>query len=443
MINYNKFVLFLTEQKQNKKLAMNSGHVESYGIELDWRNAGVEVYEKDKLIILLDCSFSVISQTRRGGRRWYMNQAESQEGASEEVKKKSETKIIIVAEMEGLMKYLHILHTKYNLTGVKICMYTFSCKCERFYTNILTNPSTELKDLCDNFPTLFNIEGGGTYLAGAIQTIEEEITDNSQLIIATDGQPSDDDAKGTKCCSIISKYQNLSLVMIGAGSISDESKKGPLSDTSVIFRRGSTDVEDFNRFRSASYSECNLDFMFNMCLASKESVYAPACERYELLTTAIDDFLNDLVIKKYAVVLDDQIVDVDSEVNRHLNNDFVCLFNHPQFGLYVITQNWQASVSFSPTRRGREIISISAGSCRAFKSCMIADKNANVHDLKNDYYTVFNEKELTSVILDYDVTEGDLYRNGGGRQHADGEALELVLNKDYRGFCRVRKIIQK
>ncbi|HLX54938.1 MAG TPA: hypothetical protein VKR58_13415, partial [Aquella sp.] len=141
----------------------------------------------NKIIVIIDVSGSTDNAGGSFGTRF---------AALTQSKTKTKTKIIIMAELEGVVNHLVQMMGVYDLTGIQFIVYAFSTltiKCHRskiisnenMYDNVLTNLDTHVEYQC-----------GGTDLYMAVKTAFAEVafTDRIELIIATDGQTENADS---------------------------------------------------------------------------------------------------------------------------------------------------------------------------------------------------------------------------------------------------------
>lgn len=365
---------------------METNTVQSqYKIVLDWTQKGKEKFTKNILSIFIDDSGSTNNNWGRGRGRF-----------NTETSTDNKTKFIFVAEMEGVVNILNIIHMKYDLTNINLQLKMFSDSVRTVFDRILSNPCEELEYLSRNFSSLFTPEFSGTHLYRALS---ENLSDNSMVIIATDGHPSDDNSEGEKCCTLFESYPNMTLIMVGAGSVKEQT-----GESSFCYRRGITNRESFLAMRQSNYSECNLNFMYNMCASVKESVYCPAFGDYSFLVKNIRNFLNESnEAQKYGVRIETAITPYPNEVNECLNSEKDVIY-HCQYGSYLITKYFQVALNMIKPRYQGEYYT---------QPCISSLHNKTFEEVF--YYSIDNITVDTNTIS---------------------------IAKDTNGFCRCRKVVE-
>jgi len=263
------------------------------------------------------------------------------------------TKPIIFSEMEACILALNRLHRKFDLTGTALNYYVFSDECHLAYQMTMTDPSRQLREFAERMKVLTPPWQGGTRTKQALSQIgaSGHLSD-AIVILATDGQPTDDSrdgvAEGTYggCASIVAQYRNSDWIVIGAGSIADKSGSGSLA----VCRDGSYQIGDRSMLRRASTvggAECNTFFLATIIETSSTGVYLPACRdrvtgEYAILHNAMDNYFDRET--RYSVVLDHGLMEYSHEISKALSDGKVVLENVPGRGWYLITTKFQLAV---------------------------------------------------------------------------------------------------
>ena len=275
--------------------------------------------------ILLDMSGS--TNNRHGGngrRRFQQNTEDTEPGAQLLI----QTKIIYLAEEEGLAHIFVELANKYDMTGIKLVLASFSTDCQ-IVTNIIINSSEELYNLASQIDSLIIKKFGSTDLTNALQLLFTECNENTLFILASDGCPNDCLSTLTMFNNIVKKYKInnkiIDMFSIGAGSI-QESINGSKNYISCRgnFNLNYTDPEIISRTKSSS-SECDQAFL--QSLSEKVNgfgAYSGAFGDYSQLVLGFNNFLEKKELgyddKKWFVELDDSLKELAEKEQQILNN---------------------------------------------------------------------------------------------------------------------------
>jgi hypothetical protein len=306
-----------------------------------WIEPGREPFVHQQVTILLDASGSTFNLGGRGRDRFSQRDIDHEST-------QSKTKPIIFSEMEAVVTCLYRLFKSYDLTGVSLFYYVFSSDCRLVYhLSSMSDPAAFLKDFARRLKLLTPPLRGGTQTLGALQQVGAVgHLDHALIILATDGQPGDDTSSGPDagqgCGNELKKHPDSSLIVIGAGSVSDG--VGMFG----VCREGSYVHGDRSLLRGSS-SECNTAFLAAILESSRVGVYLPACRdrttgKYQILEEALEAFFRPESTPTYRVVLDSGLLSYSKDVSRALHSGRACLVEVDGKGWYLITRHYQLAI---------------------------------------------------------------------------------------------------
>lgn len=283
-------------------------------------------------------------------------------------KAESGTDPIIAAEIKGVIHYLYEMSHVYNLKDVVLQIHTFSNDIE-FVGELTIDSHENLAKLLQDLPNIMKYSFGGTnLLAGVKKVCEDELIlkNNTHIVIASDGHPNVE-AGPDQIISYLKGlpeivYQNLSVALIGAGSIQLSQGGGFGIRSSGSRSTGAIFVlndESFNMpllcnnlFGSVSktITECNIGFLLEIMNIMKSSVYLPAFGDYSKLRETAREYFNDILTYKnnvlYKVVLDTgSPVVLPENIQYGLNNSHAVIGYSPvPKSWYLYTKKWQVAL---------------------------------------------------------------------------------------------------
>jgi hypothetical protein len=268
----------------------------------------------------------MVTPDRAGGRF----DTEIDDDAGKE--KKLKTKIIAIAELEGICTTLAILAASYNMIGVTLSIVSFD---QTYYESLfgvytIRNNATFQTEFLDQLAKNSAYRGiGCTALLPTLRSSVDYINTRNEktlLIIATDGQPNE----GGNTPEIIAYLDPILkddrtlipfIFTIGAGSIDIGTSACNGNKRFEICSRYTKDIASMQRASSVVRGECNNLFLIEITSLSEHGLYCPACTDYSELTQAVTEFVNDVtpLLKFYKTVLSDSGVlgNLPVEVTRY------------------------------------------------------------------------------------------------------------------------------
>jgi hypothetical protein len=233
----------------------------------------------------------------------------------------SDTKIIIVAELEAVAHTLVDIANKYIIDNVQLNILSFGSK---YYNAISIKVNNELiHDIARHLDVIVPFDCGATATLPTLQHLFDEFkyNENVYLIIATDGRPSDSTEDVLLYMNKV--YMNfkkndklLHITAIGAGSIKKTvCSRGYIRNTHLNI---DTMPQLSHRNDSSEYLECDIDFLLEICKYCDTSMYLPACGKYELLFETLGNFNRSKL--QWKVHLDDGMCNLHDPVNTAFNN---------------------------------------------------------------------------------------------------------------------------
>jgi len=254
------------------------------------------------------------------------------------------TKIIVMAELEGLANVLAILCAKYDLTGIMFSLKSFG-------SNVFNCLSTELKSNADlleiitDLPKHILCDFSSTATLPCLQEFfDSENLESKLLILATDGQPNVPSHSGTApyvleyVKELRKKDRILNIITIGAGSIQEA-----CGATALSFYRGLTVVAQRQAHGS---SECNLPFLVDLKnLSSLCGVYLPACRDYTELKKGMSDFVANTKVMTFGVFVDGVVSKCEhpDRIVECISNGF-CYFSKRPYGDFFVVRDETCSI---------------------------------------------------------------------------------------------------
>ena len=299
---------------------------------------------------VIDCSSSTDNSRGRGRHNQDM------------LSSSTETKVIAIAELEGVSKTIAELANKYNMTGTVIYLYSFgssvfNCILPNSQYKVTTNENLQ-NELLNILDTLIVYDGGSTALLPALQKVFSVCKQEAMLVIATDGQPNHEGGVEDVCSYMKQELQKdkcyiTCLIAIGAGSIQEKQHMFVGNRVSHVFsKHDSMEERDIIRKAIAGMGdcmrECNNLFLLRLAELAKDGVYCPACTDYSELSTTLQEYFNGTRIAKYKTVLDNnRFGDLPQFVNHTFNMipEIKAVIVHTPFGYYFITRDRQISVT--------------------------------------------------------------------------------------------------
>jgi hypothetical protein len=303
-------------------------------------------------VCLIDVSGSTNNSGGRGRGRVDVLKSEDQISKSDEQPQK--TKIIILAELEGLSKMFAMYAEKYDLTNVKIKIISFGTTVVDNVTYRVSNNELLFDEFLSNLDKKVAYDGGSTNLMEALNYVQNLQLGPSVLVITTDGQPNTN-GNASEICQYMEPYLAGEspfehVITIGAGSIQENQRCLNGSRYNVFFRETTTneirEATSLSRI-SSSGAECNNLFLIALASYAKSGVYCPACRNYDELETAFELYLNGIE-KRYQVPLDNgTFAEFSSDVNNMLKNCNAVATVTP-YGSYLVTRNRQIAIEDLP-----------------------------------------------------------------------------------------------
>ena len=281
------------------------------------------------------------------------------------------TKIICIAEMECISHLFAIMANKYIFDpNMIIKVYTFS---DGIYNGAILDNVTpnSLYEFANSFPKelMFNSSSTATNLVfdNIVQHLNPE--QNVLCVLATDGQPNDKQLTLKSVTDLTSriKSQSLTMMIIGSGSISNETVL-PFSRSNLngIIRdipRRLNNIENNNmetetnsennpgnntRIVNSAYSECDIDYIRSLLdfFSSKENLfnlYVGAYGDYDDAKKAFIDFFDKTPIVWKAYLLsgkDNNPIICNSSLSEQVEISYIkkiiTTVNIPPYGNYLI-----------------------------------------------------------------------------------------------------------
>jgi len=289
--------------------------------ELDLSISETIKFPYQKIVVLFDVSGSTnnIGFGRGRGRHMIL---QDQDACSD--KDKSNTKFILLAELEGLAHYLNQITKTFDVSNVDLIIWSFSSSHKKCY-EIKLKDNHHLNSLILGFPEIINYEQSGTNLLDALKTSLSEIDNDVyfHLIIVTDGQP---EQKNLVIDYLKTSDKQFDVTTIGAGSIKDSiggqhryhfsRKQG--DDVINVNSDISSEIMSFQQMQISKFggsSECDMSFLINLMLTSKHNgCYCPSFGNYESLIKSANEFFESLdfdkmVLPNFRTILDDGLSD--------------------------------------------------------------------------------------------------------------------------------------
>lgn len=237
--------------------------------------------------------------------------------ANHHVKK---TKIIALAELEGIANFIAHIASEYDMSGITIRISSFGGDTyhSKFGDYVVKN-NASLQEFLDTLDRNIFYDSGDTALLPALQEVYDRTTADGRstcLVIASDGQPNSHGSV-SDVLSVSKEYLRnpkcpiKTVFTIGAGSIEEGSsacRGGKRFETCFRDRDGTSE-----QYRSASNSggECNNAFLIDLASLAQNGAYFPACTDYSELHTALDEFFAYINRKQMRTVLDKRMRPVD------------------------------------------------------------------------------------------------------------------------------------
>ena len=305
-----------------------------------------------QIYIIIDCSGST-DNTLRSTRGMATNTTEEP---------KLQSKIIAIAQLEGISRTIAELTNKYNMTGTAIVLHSFGssiykCLLPNSQYVVTTNENLQ-NELLNNLDKLIVYDGGGTALLPALREVFSICKLNSMLVIATDGQPNTEGNTETVCIYMKQELQKEScpitcLIAIGAGSIQENQHMFYGNRASHVFSKNDS-CDERDKIRKAiadmndCHRECNNLFLLNLAELAIEGIYCPACTDYSELSTTLQEYFNGTHVAKYKTILDNnKFGDLLPFVNHTFSTmpERKAVIVNTLYGYYFITRDRQISVS--------------------------------------------------------------------------------------------------
>jgi hypothetical protein len=289
-----------------------------------------------------------------------------------------QTKMVIIAELEGLAHYFCALMNRYNLTGIRIKIVSFGKTVLQCYDNIVSSNEHFMNDVRKLDEYVLN-DGGSTNLGCALQNIFSTTDQNTllELVVLTDGQANNGMSKNEihEYMRDICKTRKVNIVAIGAGNtqkshmgsntvtycgcnklctmsgLMSYNVNGQIKNENVMQREYTTD--DITRSATCVDSQCDMEFLIRFVTASKHrGQYIPAYGNYSNLINAIRDYVNDTFVKKnlrYGTLMDNgSIFLLPYHINNQLikSEEYFIAYVNPIVEWYLFTREWQCKVQF-------------------------------------------------------------------------------------------------
>ena len=270
------------------------------------------------------------------------------------------TKIIYLAELEGLAHFLAETANRYDMTNIQLNITTFSALCNPGY-NLKLESSLQLYNLAQTLDKKLILDFGSTNLTDAIVKTIEDKTKSTIMVILSDGQPNDRVGVVHSMFHIVEDFKHngkiLHMLSIGAGSIKDASSGEQISSSRRGFTRFSglhpniaINQEAYDRYLQSlgSYgSECDKNLLvFVSEFATGINFYMPACQDYSLIKKGTSDFYDKIEaldddVKLYSIDTDHGTVVLPEEAQNIMKvlkktaRDFGYIKN--DFGEYILS----------------------------------------------------------------------------------------------------------
>jgi len=303
--------------------------------------------------IIIDVSGSTIADANCSGR-FSRGMIPVRETPDDPTNTKPKTKVIIIAELEGVAHYLLKMMERYDLSGIVVQIYSFSSHVFVCYDAKIKSNEGLYQDVVIRLDDLIIFEGSGTDAYIALKKALSEDDTSIELCIATDGRDENPKVVRKILRTVIGRVR---LFVIGAGSISGANS----NDSRGCFVRNRQhsingdvcsrldDLQSLNSDLSLSQSpssnsgQCNLGHLQSL---AKQMVfggsYCGAYGDYTDLKAAAEDYFN-LEINEYSVVLDQGLGKLSELCQTSLSKGISC-FTNTAFGYYIVTPEFQIGV---------------------------------------------------------------------------------------------------
>jgi len=249
----------------------------------------------------------------------------TQPSADQPINPHIRTKAIILAEIECAIKVLEALAARYSFAGVRVKLSAFSSTHQNCFDKIVDSNEDLYDNLVCKLPELIDYQQGSTILAPTIKQIfdtsylESSASSASSagiamyeskqqlIILATDGQASDQYAVKSEFESALKKGFVFDLICVGAGSIGSKaslnfaSRRDRTSGQServeqlirTIDESGCVSFEESCRSVSSSHgvSECDAAYLEQLTKYGYFGQYIGAYLRYQHVDNAIGQFV--------------------------------------------------------------------------------------------------------------------------------------------------------
>ena len=314
-----------------------------------------EYYESDKNKCVYDCMCFLTdvsgstnnSNGFRGGSRGRGRfESRSADEDDKEETPKSNTKCIILAEMEAVSNLMSIISNNLDCSGKRLIIISFSSETQ-LLCNVILDNSKQMYDYALRLDEMIYKSFGGTDLTNGLAMIEKYMENNTLCCIATDGRANNQETAVEKLDDILQKALEMKklfdLVVIGAGSIKD-AEGGSRSEvygrqTKREHYRGSITVMDHG-------SECNVVFLKEIAKhkSTRMGIYLPACNRYEeLISQCKKAFGEDMKYKRWWTVLDggsrsyfsDEVQETINYYLKETSYQYIVIKN--EYGTYLLS----------------------------------------------------------------------------------------------------------
>jgi hypothetical protein len=275
----------------------------------------------EQIVVLIDSSGS----TNNSNNKNRVNKMErKRSGFLEDIENQDivNTKPIIIAEEEGISHILVFLANTYNMTNVKFILANFDDDCH-IARNITLTLSQELYLYASELDKLMNKNFTSTNLTKAINTVLEDCTKNTLLIIASDGRPDSPISVLDELDIVVDKFKRfnktLDIFTVGAGSI-QECENGRVNSNSCRGSRN-TNLDNSSAIKILGNGlECDKVFLEYISEKSTRcGGYAGAYDNYSDLMNGFVNFISQIVSydtmfdNTWYVILDDSLVRLQDE----------------------------------------------------------------------------------------------------------------------------------
>lgn len=301
-----------------------------------------------KIIVLIDVSGS--TDNRSGSSRFATDDPSDS-------KSETKTKIIIMAELEGIANHLVQMMSIYDLTGVAFMLYAFSTDVEKC-TDIKSINSNDAfySIVVQNLDLIVLYAGASTNLHVAISEVFKSCKDDDkiELIIATDGRTSDAD----QTFELLKNQTNFNLFIIGAGSViagaDVNNTRGMYVNQIQTTRNGTRYAESTVTVtgtitgsgsgsgtvsKISSSAECDMDYLQNLAKTSLfKGVYCGAYGTYDDLIKASQEYFAH-TCTEYKVKLDNNLGLLDPRVQEPLRNGSCCFVSTPHGSFVMVPES--------------------------------------------------------------------------------------------------------